>query len=122
MKLNTQCIALAEFMGWKDIKQMSNGQGGVKLVGVLPPLRAFMDIPDYPGDLHVLHFVEGKLDKAQQVEYLNMLNDLMRTKLGIVELDCFNMSDLVWAVHHATALEKAEAILKALNLWVDDKS
>lgn len=58
---------------------------------------------DYCGDLNAIHEVEEMLTEKQRGDYMN-------------ELDTFDENH-EWKFIHATAAQRAEALLKTIGLW-----
>jgi hypothetical protein len=72
-------------------------------------------VPDYLNDLNAMHEAERLLDDDQWLEYMLNLQDVLQR----------NPDRGKWVVcqdnMHSTAAQRAEAFLKTLNLWEDDK-
>ncbi len=69
--------------------------------------------PDYVNDLNAIHEAEQKaINKGKETAYLNHLGDVCRPDGA--EAD--GIDDLINAVR-ATAAQRAEALLRTLNLW-----
>lgn len=69
-------------------------------------------VPDYLNDLNAIREVEEVLTYEQRDDYAHELFDIAHAFD-----DCGSFESMVWFTTHATAAEKAEALLKALNLW-----
>jgi hypothetical protein len=66
------------------------------------------DIPNYPPDLNAMHEAEKGLTKHQRFLYINAL--------GVIV--CGNdHQPPTWLMITATAVQRAEAFLRTLNLW-----
>ena len=99
MKPEQQRIAIAEACGWTGISYW--GAGGIN--GKHPKEPWTEVIPDYLNDLNAMHEAEDTMYDGQLwIEYENVLTTAM---------------DHVGGQFHATAAQRAEAFLKALNLW-----
>lgn len=120
MKPEAQRIALAKLDGWTCISS-------TYLTG-LPPHRnvdkystedilsnnvPIEELPDYLNDLNSLHALEKKLDGRAKREFVLHLNE----GYSVHCIDNSEAFDLV----NASALRRAECILKATNLWTDDE-
>ena len=75
-------------------------------------------LPDYLNDLNAMHEAEKVLpdmasddDGRDQLGYMETLADTLLAKWSS------NNSADMWLITHATAAQRAEALLKALNLW-----
>jgi len=104
-----QRIAIAEACGWTGCI-LYNVESGKEPRGHPPKQQSCYQgytepIPNYPSDLNAMHEAEKMLDvdKWQRRDYIDYLN---------------NNGDQ-WAHTHATAAQRAEAFLKALNIWKD---
>lgn len=72
-----------------------------------------IDIPDYLNDLNAMHEAEKTLARIPRIEYKSILNQITRGE-----------HDNLYEHHNdvfATAAQRAEAFLRALNLWETDK-
>ena len=113
-----QQIAIAEVCGWKEIGSSGvyqnvalgiNGcmPGGkvhqLRVKKKLPGANSFL-VPDYLTDLNAMHEAELHLKPQQLREY---------------HRQCLNFGEYTWSTLLLSAPQKAEAFLKALNLWVD---
>jgi len=75
-----------------------------------PKHIGFEEIPDYLDDLNAMHMAEKKLTLAQWDEYLRILYSLVQDP---------HICSLTHTMAYvcATAVQRAEAFLKTLNLW-----
>jgi hypothetical protein len=96
MTPKAQRIAIAEACGWKKIR--SHWQKG-KATAFLNGSHAHQQLPDYLKDLNAMHKAEKVLNPEQLSEYYIQLASAM------------------FRPFHASASQRAEAFLKALNLW-----
>lgn len=71
------------------------------------------ELPDYLNDLNAVHELEEKLDFEQAEQFEDELCDL------VVKYNEQQENPAPWrfAVAHATAAQRCEALLKTLNLW-----
>ena len=74
-----------------------------------------LPIPDYVNDLNLIYGVEKLLSFHQQTDYIH---SLATTDLLNIEPNQLTMNEC-WYICHATARQRAEALLKTLNLWVE---
>jgi hypothetical protein len=92
MSTEAQRIAIAEACGLSDIskigEQLMHGGTGI-----------FLNVPDYLKDLNAMHEAEKVLNPEQLSEYYIQLASAM------------------FRPFRASAAQRAEALLKALNLW-----
>ncbi len=72
-------------------------------------------LPDYLNDLNAMPDAENVLTEEQFPQYREELQTVV---LGGIRL----ISQLCKADLHATAAQRAEALLRALNLWIDPTS
>jgi hypothetical protein len=119
MNTYKQRIAIAEACGWKDIKDTNHEDVDIEsrsiiywsgLTGVPPEFIHYenrIKIPDYLNDLNAMHEAEKSLDDVtQRGDYWDYLSSLTH--------EGFEMC-------HATAAQRAEAFLRTLGKWEDDK-
>lgn len=96
-----QRIALAEWAGWKELRD-----GRYKKDGVVERFP-----PDYLNDLNAVHEMEIKLGSSQCAAYRDILEQNNDSYSNM------NGSCVDWSLVHATAAQRCEALLKTLNLW-----
>jgi len=70
-------------------------------------------VGDYLFDLNAIHEAEKVLDEKQQAIFVKHLENIVSR-----DPDAHLWS---WALLHATAAQRAEALLRTLNLWDDNK-
>ena len=103
MNKEAQRIAIAEACGWKRIGTEKN----LPLYGWIE-IGPMEEIPDYLNDLNAIHEAEKVLTTEQHSIYGRHLLDLTkdwRPYWGTTR------------VAYATAAQKAQALLRTLNLW-----
>ena len=125
MTPEAQQIAIAEACGWKMHDHpdcLAKKEGWVSRgweTWVMNPsgLLVFKhDIPNYLNDLNAVHdFVSQKFkSKFMLAEYEYMLRACLADGRPTFEVAGYELAN-------ATAAQKAEALLKALNLWKESK-
>lgn len=111
MNTEAQRIAIAEACGWTfDDGRVINSSGHEwKMLGMSA-------VPRYLTDLNAMHEAEKVLKGNKFVDYIRRLHQ-----------DVFNSdpesltNGELWELIHATAAQRAEAFLRTLNLWDDNK-
>jgi hypothetical protein len=107
MKPEKQRIAIAEAIGWTDVKGTKGVHPKARFKG-----RGYADdwiaLPDYLNDLNAMHEAEKVLDYNQMNRYQN------------IELSGFVRTGTTW-ICRATAAQRAEAFLRTLGKWEEDK-
>jgi hypothetical protein len=98
MNKEQQRIAIAEACGWTKCPRCDD------------PRCAYNIAPDYLNDLNAMHEAEKVLGEKQIRSYAFTLAQVLDTS-PTVDLD-----DQFLNIH-ATAAQRAEAFLRALNLW-----
>jgi hypothetical protein len=71
-------------------------------------------VPNYLSDLNVMHEAEEVLTDEQHGAYVRNL------MLIVVGATTFKFAVEEFSFCHATAAQRAEALLRTLNLWTDD--
>lgn len=124
MNESLQRIKIAEACGWTFLRDFSN-----LLIGILignPPIEytknndpipnsihifgnRYYEIPYYTKNLNEMHNAENTLTLEQSSLYTDEL-----IKINANDKDC------IYPAWHCNAAQRAEAFLKALNLWKDD--
>ena len=119
MTEKAQIIAIAEACGWKWIQTNfeaksgligtdSSHSGNIPYQGTSYPSNRHLPtygkaIPDYLNDLNAMHEAEKVLDDVtQRGDYWDCL---------------FSLTGGEFEMCHSTALQRAEAFLRTLNLW-----
>ncbi len=97
-------IAVAEACGWTvanecicNVLRSSDGS---------PELEPIAPLPDYPNDLNAMHEAEKVLTAEQRAHYANRVASMLDQGWGFKAL-------------HATARQRAEALLRTLGKWED---
>lgn len=118
MNKDNQRIAIAEACGWYEIHYYGTENNGpesdinpLRLVGKrskqgVGSWAVICSVPDYPTDLNAMHEAEKMLTADQWYEYDRLMPLRDPQKM------------------HATAAQRAEAFLKAIEKWqwmIDDK-
>jgi hypothetical protein len=114
-------IILAEFCGW-DCDPMDardwGSRGQWARHGATGNVVSKNRIPDYCNDLNAIHEVEAKLTSDQLFDYFYNLNDAV----GHIDSNspAWIKEYSVMGIAMATAQQRAEAIVKTLDKWVDE--
>lgn len=114
-----QRIRIAEACGWTENqygKWSKDGEVGI---------NGFM--PDYLKDLNAMH--EAEIDiifkRGLNKTFGNHLYDILNQRpvkaTGLTYDDLVTAEEVASLRIHATAVQRAEAFLKTLNLWVSDE-
>lgn len=123
MNKEEQRALIAKACGWKVFPYVVINGSRVELPSWFDPRRSELFTPDdpgpgffigsrppdYPGDLNAMHEAEGGLSDDQWIDYIDHLKIILNAHAGSYRS--------VKAKINATAAQKAEAFLKALNLW-----
>lgn len=116
MSPEAQRLAIAEACGWRleyDTTQL-------KAIWIVSPKSGYhyaVDdefIPDYLKDLNAMHEAEKTLTVNQWTDYLDALD-----KICVPVHICPTTHAM--SVYCATAQQRAEAFLRTLNLWTEEK-
>ena len=120
MNPEQQRIAIAEACGWKTETYHHKGGIPASTHWVSPSGKIKNDIPNYPHDLNAMHEAEKALKWEQRKQYHDLLADI--TGFSYCEADTQEEAYLDWncRICHATAAQRAEALLKTLNLWTEE--
>jgi hypothetical protein len=109
MTPEAQRIAIAEACGWKLVDD--------KLTGRMPGISdanyarfGNEPIPSFLTDLNATHTAEKVLTLDQRDHYLSWLGRITEVS---------RMASRNWTCVNATAAQRSEAFLRALNLWKD---
>ena len=113
MNPEKQRIAIAEACGWV-IEKVWDGS----LIGKPKNEQGPMDdLPDYLHDLNAMHQAEKILTFEQQTDYMYILATTDTLSIPPTQ---FTLNE-GWYLTHATSAQRAEAFLKTLNLWDNNK-
>lgn len=110
-----KCKLLAEAFGWSHLKESGRLDGQV--VGyppVDPTIGQREEVPNYFGDLNVIHEAIKNLDDEQYAEYRWWL---WRVAAPVEPGTPINPSTRSRRYHEATAEQKAIAVGLTLKLW-----
>lgn len=125
MSPELQRIAIAEVCGWKDL-----GKDAERVRWWLPApwgnvfeslsyeeilKKRTVYLPDYLNDLNACHDMEKILTDEQQCEFEKRLAYIKRPSSKFKGV--LGYSHITFQLVHATAIERAEAFLRILNLW-----
>ena len=110
MDKTKQLITIAEFHGW------TYGTGMHGLTWWTDPDGCHNEPPDYLNDLNAIHEVEKKLTATNQWSYAETLAIICGQDL---QSYCRAENDFILC--HATAGQRAEALIRVLGEWEDDK-
>lgn len=119
MSPEKQRIAVAEACGWTPCWQLGTLSGWFSPVGIpqnqLP--KPLAGLPDYLNSLDAVHEAEKVLTAKQLPVYSQLLTEALSNAVMATESSPIaNIYE--W---HATANQRAEAFLRALNRWDDSK-
>jgi hypothetical protein len=105
MKPEQQRIAIAEACGWTQIEPCTCCDGVSR--GYQPTPGAHKKhIPDYLNDLNAMHEAEATLRFGRRKHYIDLLGETYHD---------------IWGFCTATAAQRAEAFLRTIGKWEDDK-
>ncbi len=117
MTPEAQRIAIAEACGWTVINDtlchVTPDKDG------LPQIAWIARLPDYLNDLNAMAEAEKVKGMAFDSDYAYWLAHIAVRDRGLDE-DRLNVGDGFQIALTATAAQKAEAFLKALNFWKED--
>lgn len=103
-----QRIAIAEACGWvEDTRQNS--------VWYHPTKKGLRKLPDYLSDLNAMYEAEKVLTLDQYQKYVTILHEITSASIQSLTIRQWR------AIISATSTHRAEAFLRALNLWNDRK-
>ena len=108
MNNKKQRIAIAEACGWTKI-----GHYEQEITGRKPTNGFYEIIPDYLNDLNAMHEAEKMLTEHQWDEYERVLR--------LVCDGCSYFEGAGKELLHATAAQRAEAFLRTIGEWENDK-
>jgi len=110
-----QQIAIAEACGWRLIEdKYKDGTSAGK--SWVSPDGIGRNLPDYVNDLNAIHEAEKTLNEDQQYDFAWNLDNI--TPDFVSQGDGINW-EVVFALAHATASQRAEAFLHTVGKWKD---
>ena len=105
MSPNGQRIAIAQVCGWTEISSCTCSDNISR--GFDPNKGAHKKhLPDYLSDLNAM--------REAEMEWIDATNEAVYR--GFLVIACGE-----WRYHRATAVQRAKAFLRTLNLWDDSK-
>lgn len=78
-------------------------------MGIPPPCRGWIAVPAYLKDLNAMHQVEKKAPNEYWSELAKVTDSWIHS----------NISLMIERVAHATAAQRAEALLRTIGKWKD---
>lgn len=116
MTTESQRIAIAELQGWSEITCGPFGQcyGTAPFDSMMDDRQIGMPVPSYTSDLNAMHEAEKVLWEMEPVFLSAYCERLMKSRYP-------NEWGMAWGYIHATAAQRAEAFLRTLGRWKDDK-
>ena len=119
MKPEKQRIAIAEACGWTQIEPCTCCDGVSR--GYQPTPGAHKKhLPDYLNDLTAMHEAEKVIGYDDRLNYPAQLFDVVCRTSGEWQKVFNKIHPDAWALQ-ATAAQRAEAFLKTIGKWEDDK-
>jgi hypothetical protein len=106
-----QQIAIAEACGWKTETYHHKGGIPASTHWVSPSGKIKNDIPNYPHDLNAMHEAEKVLNNPEHMQK-HAFNNYAYLLIEMCKHQC--------NAAFATAAQRAEALLKTLNLWTEE--
>jgi hypothetical protein len=119
MDKHKQRMAIAEACGYKNARLLESQHVVIADCGLesldYDKRRGFVYVVDYLNDLNAMHEAEEVLTAKQSSAYWCILQSIGKPwpEKG--------KGAMFWQSTHATAAQRAEAFLKTLQLWEDDK-
>lgn len=109
-----QRIAIAEFCGWENIRQVGTFTGPTVTVGDVPGLAQEItkELPDYTHSLDAIREAELKMSGDEWRIYLGFLTE-SRTIPRLMSMDEFH------ACWNSNAARRAKAMLRTIGKWKD---
>lgn len=119
-------IAIAEFDGWKNVEHLNEYSDFMWAPGHISRAKVIwkrgidccIELPNYLTDLNAMHEVEKKLKPEQTSKYENFLalavfkddkDEYWTGGIKHIQAYCF----------HATAHQRAEALVRTIGKWKD---
>lgn len=118
MKPEIQRIKIAEACGWKNVHWYEDNAGPPILSGEPPPTykkrhRYDSTVPDYLNDLNAIREAENILSYEQRQKYWKELFLILTRSEGSVIFENKHIFHLI----HASAAQRVEAFLRAIDMW-----
>lgn len=104
MKIEEQRLEIAKFCGWIEIYRPELYEFNYRNT-ITDELSN--ELPDYLNDLNAIHAAEEKLTDVQQEQYPIILHEVVG-----------NFA-FWWAIAHADASQRCEALLRTIGKWKD---
>lgn len=127
MDKHKQNIALAKFLGLKVLKRDDDSTknfpyflvGEYGAIGKNYPteVAVWLDIEDYMSSLIHIERIRNKLNEEQKIIFVVKLTNITLETEFVFEWP----AQFLFLFINATAAQQAEAILKAIEKWEDDK-
>lgn len=117
MNPEKQRIAIAEFCGWKCSPPNRSWPQPYWTDPNSRVLKVESELPDYLNDLNAMHEAETRLKPQQWRIYSDKLMVLVRD--SDITLNGSNIESR-YKTAHATAAQRAEALLRTIGKWQDD--
>lgn len=113
-----QQAAIANVCGWRDVCRLREGEvlGGVHISQGMP---GRCTIPDYLNDLNAMHAAENQLTSIQHQTFYSHLDKIVSG--NDYDPEAIYGAGWLFNTAHATAAQRAEALLKTLDLWEEEK-
>lgn len=110
----------AKGSGWRNFKTRKDAELSWERYGLVdyPVEDVWIPemLPDYTGNLNAMHEAEKVLTIAQRIQYKHQIGVVMSGgSVGRAIPDW-------WLIHEASPAQRAEALLRTLNLWIDPTS
>ncbi len=118
MKAEAQRVVIAEACGWVYYPEHNHGFGGWGCCKIGQPVTSCDRIPDYLSDLNAMHEAEKVFysDPDKSVRYAEFILDVLEIPHAFV-----GGGRCAFLTNHATAAQRAEAFLRAIGKWEEDK-
>ena len=110
-----QRIAIAEACGWTQIEPCTCRDGVSRGYGPTPVAHK-KHLPDCLNDLNAMHCAEEMLTQDQMIDYSRHVG-----KLVTIHLPASRAAWMDFKLINSTASQRAEAFLKTIGKWKEDK-
>ena len=112
-----QRAKIAELQGWSEITHGAFGQcyGTAPFDSMMDDRQIGMPVPSYTTDLNACYEMEKALTDEQDLEYSESLEQVVGAHFNA------NNGEDMRRLRSATAAQRAEAFLRTLGKWEDDK-